>query len=131
MGFQFMSEPMHPLLQILRAKEKAKAEGRRFSFSYHAEKGVSAWIGKQPKGKQRRCGALCRNGEPCKLRVVEGKRRCRLHGGLSTGPKTPEGRERIAQANRQRAATRAANRALLIERGRAIAEEIARRGYSI
>ncbi len=24
--------------------------------------------------------------------------RCRLHGGLSTGPRTPEGRERLAQA---------------------------------
>ena len=24
--------------------------------------------------------------------------RCRLHGGLSTGPRTPEGRERIRQA---------------------------------
>jgi hypothetical protein len=24
--------------------------------------------------------------------------RCRLHGGLSTGPPTPEGRERIRQA---------------------------------
>jgi hypothetical protein len=28
--------------------------------------------------------------------------RCRLHGGLSTGPKTQEGRERIAEAQRQR-----------------------------
>ena len=32
---------------------------------------------------------------------MEGKRRCRLHGGLSTGPKTPEGRARIAAANTQ------------------------------
>ena len=28
--------------------------------------------------------------------------RCRLHGGLSTGPKTPEGRARIAEAQRRR-----------------------------
>ena len=27
-----------------------------------------------------------------------GKARCRLHGGLSTGPKTPEGKARIAAA---------------------------------
>ncbi|WP_366929734.1 HGGxSTG domain-containing protein [uncultured Thiodictyon sp.] len=26
-----------------------------------------------------------------------GKRRCKLHGGLSTGPKTPGGRARSAQ----------------------------------
>jgi len=29
----------------------------------------------------------------------KGKRRCRLHGGLSTGPKTAEGRARIAAAS--------------------------------
>ncbi len=30
---------------------------------------------------------------------MEGKRRCRLHGGLSTGPKTPAGRAAISAAN--------------------------------
>ena len=30
---------------------------------------------------------------------MEGKRRCRLHGGLSTGPKTAEGRAAISAAN--------------------------------
>ena len=30
---------------------------------------------------------------------MEGKRRCQLHGGLSTGPKTPAGRAAIAAAN--------------------------------
>jgi len=34
--------------------------------------------------------------------VVPGKRRCRLHGGLSTGPQTPEGKARIAAAQRER-----------------------------
>jgi hypothetical protein len=29
---------------------------------------------------------------------MKGKRRCRLHGGKSTGPRTPEGLERIRQA---------------------------------
>lgn len=29
-----------------------------------------------------------------------------MHGALSTGPKTPEGRARIAEANRQRARAR-------------------------
>lgn len=31
------------------------------------------------------CGALTRGGSPCKRAPVEGKTRCRLHGGLSTG----------------------------------------------
>ena len=30
---------------------------------------------------------------------MEGKRRCRLHGGLSTGPKTPAGRAAVSAAN--------------------------------
>ena len=30
---------------------------------------------------------------------MEGKRRCRLHGSLSTGPKTAAGREAISAAN--------------------------------
>ena len=40
------------------------------------------------------CGALCRSGERCASRPVYGMRRCRMHGGASTGPKTAEGRAR-------------------------------------
>ena len=47
----------------------------------------------------RTCGAKTRSGEPCSKFPIKGKRRCRLHGGLSSGPKTAEGRARIAQAN--------------------------------
>lgn len=32
------------------------------------------------------CGAKTRSGEPCKRAPMEGKRRCKLHGGASTGP---------------------------------------------
>ncbi len=45
-----------------------------------------------------RCGAKTRRGTSCEAPAIKGRRRCRLHGGLSTGPKTPEGRERIRQA---------------------------------
>jgi hypothetical protein len=34
-----------------------------------------------------RCCAKTRAGAPCIMRVVPGKRRCRFHGGMSTGPK--------------------------------------------
>lgn len=53
-----------------------------------------------PKPKQRHkvgkalCGAKTRKGLPCVRRVVEGNARCPNHGGLSTGPKTAEGRAR-------------------------------------
>jgi hypothetical protein len=34
-----------------------------------------------------RCCAKTRAGAPCIMRVVPGKRRCRFHGGMSTGPR--------------------------------------------
>ena len=46
-----------------------------------------------------RCGAKTRSGVPCAKFPIEGKRQCRLHGGLSTGPKTPAGRAAISAAN--------------------------------
>ncbi|MEA3253280.1 MAG: HGGxSTG domain-containing protein [Pseudomonadota bacterium] len=35
-----------------------------------------------------RCGAKTRAGTPCKRRDLWDSGRCRLHGGLSTGPKS-------------------------------------------
>ncbi|MBV9469488.1 MAG: DUF2280 domain-containing protein [Abitibacteriaceae bacterium] len=57
------------------------------------------------------CRARCRDGHACRARVVRGRRRCRLHGGLSTGPTTRKGKTMIAASNRRRAmASRAAKR---------------------
>ena len=39
-----------------------------------------------------------RTGQQCQAPAVAGKTKCRFHGGKSTGPKTPEGRQRCAQA---------------------------------
>ena len=48
------------------------------------------------------CGAQRhRDGQPCQALSEPGKRRCRFHGGRSTGPRTPEGRAR-ALANLRR-----------------------------
>ena len=42
-----------------------------------------------------KCGAKRhRDGLPCQARPEPGKRRCRFHGGRSTGPKTTEGKAR-------------------------------------
>src|SRR6266849_1326072 len=47
----------------------------------------------------RRCGARSkRTGHPCRGPAMRGKRRCRLHGGKSTGPRTPEGLARSRRA---------------------------------
>jgi hypothetical protein len=53
-----------------------------------------------------RCGARTRKGTACKALSEPGRRRCKLHGGKSTGPRTPEGRARIAEAQRSRWASR-------------------------
>ena len=45
-----------------------------------------------------RCGARTRGGAPCRGPAVRGKRRCRMHGGASTGPLTREGLERLRAA---------------------------------
>ena len=45
------------------------------------------------------CSAKTREGSTCKKRPLKGKTRCRLHGGLSTGPRTTEGKARIAAAH--------------------------------
>lgn len=48
------------------------------------------------------CGARNRKGGFCFMKPIPGKKRCRFHGGLSTGPRTEEGRARCAEANRRR-----------------------------
>ena len=46
-----------------------------------------------------RCGARSkRTGKPCRGAAMPNGR-CKLHGGKSTGPRTPEGLERSRQAN--------------------------------
>ena len=47
--------------------------------------------------KAARCGAKTRRGTPCQGPAMPNGR-CKLHGGLSTGPKTTEGIERIRRA---------------------------------
>jgi hypothetical protein len=53
-------------------------------------------------GRRPTCGATNRQGRSCGNKAVPGKRRCRFHGGLSTGPRTVEGRARIASAQKLR-----------------------------
>ena len=43
------------------------------------------------------CGAKTRAGTPCKRIDLYGNCRCKLHGGLSTGPRTAKGKHRSSQ----------------------------------
>lgn len=45
-----------------------------------------------------RCGAKTRKRTPCRSPAMLNGR-CRMHGGKSTGPRTPEGLERCRRAN--------------------------------
>ena len=53
--------------------------------------------------KSPRCGAKTRSGKPCRCPAMKNKHgkytRCRIHGGASTGPRTPEGKERCRKAS--------------------------------
>jgi hypothetical protein len=62
----------------------------------------------KPKRERVRCGARCRDGHPCQATPVwfrgapaARNGRCRMHGGLSTGPRTPEGKDRVREAARR------------------------------
>ena len=68
--------------------------------------GAAVWVGRVKKASRPCCGAKTRKEPPCLARVVAGAARCRLHGGLSTGPKTADGRARICESNRRRAELR-------------------------
>ena len=57
------------------------------------------------------CGARNRQGQPCQCKKLLRGGRCKFHGGMSTGPRTPEGRARSADAARRGVETRRMARA--------------------
>lgn len=72
------------------------------SLSYAFER-----VPPDPKSERPKCGARTRKGTPCAATVClrpdgSAAKRCKLHGGKSTGPKSPEGRAAIAESNRRR-----------------------------
>ena len=52
-----------------------------------------------PNWPGQRCLAKTRRGTACQRPAYKHNGRCGLHGGLSTGTKTPEGLKRISEAN--------------------------------
>jgi hypothetical protein len=48
----------------------------------------------------RQCNATSkRTKQQCRAPAIRGKTKCRFHGGRSTGPRTPEGKARVAAAH--------------------------------
>lgn len=100
-------DPEEALLAV--ASEKLRQGG-------HDESIILRWVELRRAGhyrmarlllsKDRRlglCGAVRKRDRlPCIAAPVPGKKRCRFHGGLSTGPRTSEGLARCVAANRRR-----------------------------
>ena len=61
------------------------------------EAGKATRLGARWPGQ--RCFAKTRQGTPCQNPVVTNRNRCRMHGGKSTGPRTPEGKARTIAAH--------------------------------
>jgi hypothetical protein len=85
--------------QGLQGSSAANASILVFGNEAHAKRG---WLknGNPPgdPSKAARCGAKTRRGTACRSPAMANGR-CRMHGGCSTGPRTPEGLARSQRAN--------------------------------
>ena len=63
-----------------RAQRKHEKQVRRRERSVYR-----ATVKMKSGGQARRCGARTRGGTPCQRPALRGRKRCRLHGGLSPG----------------------------------------------
>ena len=82
-------------LDALTKLNRALGEQRTFRDMDGRERTIG-W--NERKRDRPKCGARTRAGGSCKAPVVRGKARCRMHGGLSTGPRTVEGKARAVAA---------------------------------
>ena len=84
------------------ARRTAPSRAQVGEFCSHTRARVTSGIGDAFRVRRVRCGARRRrDGRPCQALSVPGKRRCRWHGGCSTGARTPEGRARSLRNLRQ------------------------------
>src|ERR1035438_762251 len=83
-----------------RRGEREEGAMQKFDLEPHTPRG--AWLknGNRPGNPNNapRCGARTRRGTPCEGPAMRNGR-CRMHGGASTGPRTPEGLDRARRAH--------------------------------
>ena len=72
-----------------------------------------------------RCSAKTRHQTACAQPAMRNRRRCRVHGGKSTGPKTPAGLARSRRSTWKHGACSRETRVLLAEHRRRWAELLA------
>ena len=88
-----------------RAREWGDRARWEVEAAMQAAAAFAAWKERESARAARRrviCGAMTRKGTSCRMKSEPGKRRCKFHGGKSTGARTPEGIERIREAQRRR-----------------------------
>jgi len=87
----------------LRKRHRSLEKDPWFQARFKVEMERIAERDREKASKRRvRCCAKTRKGTPCKNMSEPGKQRCKFHGGMSTGPKSFEGKEKIAEAQRKR-----------------------------
>ena len=84
-------------LMVVLPHERGKGIMKLTNHTALIEAGIETRFG--PEWPGRRCGAKTRSGGACQNPAIKGRDRCKLHGGLSTGPRTPEGKARAAAAH--------------------------------
>jgi hypothetical protein len=55
-------------------------------------------VGRRSVRAELYCGALTRKKRRCRVYKLRGRKRCKFHAGLSTGPRTEAGKARSAAA---------------------------------
>lgn len=90
-------------LQIVQEGHASRARANNFGEredNSYKQKNRLKWamtvLERRPCGARRR-----RDGKPCRSLNVPGRTRCKWHGGLSTGPKTKNGKARSLANLRQ------------------------------
>lgn len=97
---------------VLDSSEKWGIDGALDRYRLPLLEGRALLAGKHYTPPERiTCGAKSRAGHPCKRKPIEGKRRCRNHGGLNIGKRTPQGRINAGKGLREWHAARRAAKA--------------------
>lgn len=88
------------MIDDLQMKRRRYVAFWRYRKRYDAQQErAGLWPGQYPLPKfpddlrDLTCGARTRKGTPCKRRDLHDNGRCRMHGGLSTGPRTEAGKQ--------------------------------------
>lgn len=82
---------------LVQPRFRGRFERYGFTEIWAREFEIARFCAEQEQRKNRPiCSARTRKGTLCKAKVVYLRGRCRLHGGLSTGPQTAEGKAKVA-----------------------------------